>query len=83
MKESQDVGRAEDNVEAVQRQLDELEAQFKAESEALSAASDPLTEKLESISIRPTKSNIAVTLVALAWVPHWRDAKGALTAAWT
>jgi len=82
MKESQDVGRAEDNVEAVQRQLADLEAQFKSESEALAAVCDPLIEKLETISIRPTKANIAVKLVALAWTPHWRDGKGQLTQAW-
>jgi hypothetical protein len=82
MKESQDVGRAEDNVQTVQRLLADLEAQFRSESEALSVASDPLTEKLETISIRPTKSNIAVILVALAWVPHWQDSKGQLTQAW-
>ena len=50
---------------------------------ALSAATDPLSEKLEAVSIKPTKANIAVKLVALAWTPHWRDAKGALTVAWT
>ncbi len=83
MKESQDVGAAEENVAALQQQLADLEAQFKAESDALAAASDPLNEKFETILIKPTKANIAVKLVALAWTPHWRDAKGVLTAAWT
>ncbi|MEQ1795592.1 MAG: ATP-binding protein [Nitrospira sp.] len=81
-KESQDVGQAEENVAVLQQQLADLEAQFKAESEALAAATDPLNEKLETLSIKPTKSNIAVKLVALAWTPQWRDAKGALTPAW-
>jgi hypothetical protein len=82
IKESQDVGRAEENVEALQQQLADLEAQFKSESNALAAATDPLNEKFESTAIRPTKSNIAVKLVALAWTPHWRDDRGALTQAW-
>jgi len=82
MKESQDVGHAEENVAALQQQLADLEAQFKSESEAMAAATDPLNEKLETISIKPTKSNIAVQLVALAWTPQWRDAKGAVTPAW-
>ena len=82
MKESQDVGAAEENVAALQQQLADLEAQFKSESDALAAATDPLNEKLETISIKPTKANIAVKLVALAWAPHWRDTKGTLTAAW-
>ncbi len=83
IKESQDVGAAEENVAALQQQLADLEAQFKSESEALAASTDPLNEKLETISIKPTKANIAVKLVALAWTPHWRDAKGVLQAAWT
>jgi len=82
IKESQDVGQAEENVAALQQQLADLEAQFKSESEALAAATDPLNEQLESIAIRPTKANIAVKLVALAWTPHWRDGKGVLTHAW-
>ena len=82
MKESQDVGAAEENVAALQQQLADLEAQFKSESDALAAATDPLTEKLESISIKPTKANIAIKLVALVWTPHWRDQHGALSLAW-
>ncbi|MBH0178566.1 MAG: ATP-binding protein [Nitrospira sp.] len=82
MKESQDVGAAEENVAALQQQLAELEAQFKSESDALAAATDPLNEKLDTVSIKPTKANIAVKLVALVWIPHWRDAEGRLIAAW-
>ena len=83
MKESQDVGVAEENVAALQKQLADLEAQFKSESDVLAAATDPLNERLETITIRPTKANIAVKLVTLAWTPHWRDATGTLTPAWT
>ncbi len=82
MKESQDVGRAEENVAVLQQQLVDLEVQFKSESDALAAATDPLNERLETISIKPSKANIAVKLVALAWTPHWRDSEGQLTQAW-
>ncbi|MGE3978017.1 MAG: ATP-binding protein [Nitrospira sp.] len=83
MKESQDVGVADENVAALQQQLADLEAQFKSEIEALAASTDPLNEKLETVSIKPTKANIAVKLVTLAWTPQWRDATGGLTPAWT
>lgn len=82
IKESKDVSQAEDNVAALQQQLTELEAQFKAETAALVAATDPLSEKLESLSVKPTKSNIVVKLVALAWVPHWLNGDGTQTPAW-
>ncbi|MDC8447008.1 MAG: ATP-binding protein [Nitrospira sp.] len=82
MKESKDVGVAEENVAALQKQLTDLEAQFKSESDALAAATDPLNERLETLSIKPIKSNIALKLVTLAWTPYWRDAHGSLTPAW-
>ena len=82
MKESQEVGQAEENVATLQRQLADLEAQFKSESEALVAAIDPLNEKLETISLKPTKSNITVKLVTLAWTPYWRNTEGTSTPAW-
>jgi hypothetical protein len=82
IKESQDVGRAEENVSALQQQLADLEDQFKTETDALAAATDPLNEKLETVSLKPTKANIAVKLVALAWTPHWQDGKGVLTQSW-
>jgi hypothetical protein len=82
IKESKDVGQAEENVSALQQQLAGLEAQFKTETDALAAATDPLNEKLETVSLKPTKANIAVKLVALAWTPHWQDGKGVLTSSW-
>jgi hypothetical protein len=69
IKDKKDVDRAEDNAAAIDRQIVELEAQFKAEADSLAAAADPLTEKLETLSLKPTKANISVKLVALAWVP--------------
>jgi hypothetical protein len=82
IKESKDVGQAEENVSALQQQLADIEAQFKEETDVLTAAIDPLNEKLETISLKPTKANIAVKLVALAWTPHWRDLGGTMTPAW-
>ena len=82
MKESQDVGQASENVVALQQQLADLEAQFKSERDTLAAVTDPLHEPLESISIKLSKSNIAVKLIALAWTPYWRDHQGMVTAAW-
>ncbi len=82
MKEAQDVERAEDNVEAVMQRLADLEEEFKAETAALESSLDPQTEELCKVSLKPTKSNIAVKLVTLAWAPYWHDASGAIKPAW-
>jgi hypothetical protein len=82
IKEANDVARAQENVEAIRRQLVDLEAQFEAEVNTLVAKIDPLTEPLETIALRPAKANIDVRLVALAWAPHWLDRDGRRTPAW-
>ncbi|MBL8045491.1 MAG: ATP-binding protein [Anaerolineales bacterium] len=82
MQEGGDVGRAKEKVAALQQQLAQLEEQFKTESEALAASSDAQTEVLETLTIKPKKTNISVQLVALAWAPFWKDESGTLEAAW-
>jgi len=73
MKESQDVDRAEDNVSVISQKLADLEAEFQSETSELERSLDPQTEQLEKVSLKPTKANIAVKLVTLAWAPYWDD----------
>jgi hypothetical protein len=82
MKEAQDVSRAKDTVESLQQALADLEAELKAETEAVAAKSDPGRAPLETLALKPTKQNVTVRLVTLAWAPHRRDAQGALVPAW-
>ncbi len=81
-KESQDIDRAEENVEALKQQLTELETEFTQETEALAAQLQADSETLETITIRPKKSNITVKLLGLGWVPHWQESQGQQTPAW-
>ena len=82
MKESQDVDRAQESVEAIAQQLADLNAQFKAETDALEQSLDPQKEMLEKVSLKPKKTNIAVKFVALCWTPYWQDAQGQAKPAW-
>jgi hypothetical protein len=63
------ISRAQETMELLQQQLADLEAEFKAEAEVLGGPSDLMTERLETVTVRPTKQNISVPLVTLAWVP--------------
>ena len=81
-KESGDVGRAEENVDALQRQLAELEQQFNDEINALADKLDPMSEELETLSLKPKKANISVRAVVLAWAPYSVDAAGKPVPAW-
>ena len=81
VEQAQDVARAGETVEAIKQQLADLDAQFQSEANAIETGRDPSSETLETIELRPSKTNINVKLVALAWVPHARDAAGNLSSA--
>jgi hypothetical protein len=68
-------------VAAVQQALTDLDAQLQAELGDLDARAE--AERLETVALRPKKTDVRVRLCALAWVPYWRDSAGALTPAWT
>jgi hypothetical protein len=80
MQQRDDVKRAEENVTRLEGQLAELQASF-AQDAAGVGADGAATEELDSVLIRPKKADIDVTLVTLAFAPHWQDAGGTLTPA--
>ena len=82
MKESEDVGRAQETVEAITQQLADLDAEFKEETTKLEQSFDPQTEELSKVSLKPTKANIAVKFLTLAWAPYWQDSQGNATPGW-
>jgi len=81
-KEKDDVNRAKDSVATHQQTLEDMEAEFKAELDELAAKTDPATEELQKISLRPAKKDIVIKLVGLAWLPYWRSQDGTVAAAW-
>ncbi|HET6267054.1 MAG TPA: ATP-binding protein, partial [Acidobacteriota bacterium] len=81
IQQSQDVTRAEENVTALNQQLADLENQMKSETDSMASATDPQTEALQSVQLKPKKTNITVTLVSLVWVPYAKDSSGKLTQA--
>ena len=81
-KESQDVGRAGENVEALKQDLAELLAQFQQDVDAAGEKLDAATIVLDTAVVRPKKTNIDVKLFTLAWVPYWQDEAGNATPAW-
>ena len=83
IKQTGDVSRAKENVTSLREQYDHLEADFLAESKAVESRIDPLTEALETVSVKPKKANVTIKLIALAWAPFWAGADGAPVPAWS
>jgi hypothetical protein len=82
LKERQDTGRARETVEALQQQIAEIEAEVEAQLAQLEQREDPLASPLETVAIKPRKTDITVRLCALAWAPYRVDAQGQATPAW-
>jgi hypothetical protein len=70
--QQQDVGRAKADVAAAQGELASLNQELEQK-----------LATLDTIAVRPTKSNIAVQILALAWAPYWHDAAGNATPGWS
>ena len=80
-KETQDIARAGETVQAIDQQIADLNAQFQEEASRLAGEYNPLTEELETIALKPKKTNISVRTVVLAWTPYWQTEDGLLTEA--
>lgn len=80
--ERQDVAQATETAEAIQQRLDDLSAQFEAESTALldGARAEALT--LEEISVTPKKTEITIVDLTLCWTPWTVDSRGQAQQAW-
>jgi len=68
--EAQDVARAEENIESLQSQLADLDTQFQDELKSLDTRTDPTAAALETITLRPKKTDVKPRLVAVVWVPR-------------
>jgi hypothetical protein len=67
--ERQDIGDAEENVEAIDAKMSDLEAEFQAETTKVQDGLQPDKLALEELQIAPKKSEINVSGVTLVWQP--------------
>ena len=69
MKESADVTRAEENIDALKAQLADLQAEFEGETHVIKAELDALASDITSVQLKPKKSDIQPKAVLLVWAP--------------
>lgn len=81
-KQSADVARAGETIEAAQAALAELQTKVEQEAAALDSGFDAAAATLDAIAIKPKASDVQVHFVALAWAPHLPAAGGGLAPAW-
>jgi hypothetical protein len=68
-KERQDVERALEDLSTREEDLRELERELEEEVDNLKERLDPDSSNLETIEVKPRRTDVNVRLVALAWVP--------------
>jgi hypothetical protein len=77
----QDIAHAEETVEAVQAQLEQLEQQFQAELASVEDGSNA-QEPLDPVQVRPALNAISMRMTVLAWLPWGVDATGKPVPLW-
>jgi hypothetical protein len=79
MRQRQDVHRARENLAKYEEQLEAMEDEFNDAVSALADTFDAARLELETIELKPRRTDIDVRTFALAWIPCERDGNGGLT----
>lgn len=67
--ERQDVSQAEETIEALEKQLADLNAELETEVDNLEERFDPEAGELEVVGLKPRKADVEVRFLTLAWAP--------------
>ena len=82
MSKQEDIKRAAETLEVQQQKLEEMEKEFRRETDALASAMDPMTAELETYLVKPLKKDIMLKMFALTWLPYRRTQTGLSEPAW-
>ncbi len=80
-KEKQDVERAKEQLLDLQQRLEDLNAELEAEVDALETRFEQDLGEVDTLELKPRKTDVDVRVVALAWVP-FRESGGRVELAW-
>lgn len=82
LEQRQDVNQAEENVQALQQQLADLNAEFEQKAAEIAASESADSLEFEEVLVRPKKTDISVTKLTLVWLPWIVTGDGVATPAW-
>jgi hypothetical protein len=69
-KQGRDVDAAEDKIESIQQEVATMQQQAEEEISRMSALFDPASVTLSTETLKPTRTDVKVNLVALLWLPY-------------
>lgn len=65
-----DVERANENLQALNQKINEMEQQFQSEVSAIQAELDRAAQSVEVVNITAKKTNVSVDVFSFAWAPY-------------
>ncbi len=65
-----DVERANENLEALNQKMEDIEQQFQSEVSAIQVELDKAAESVEVVNIAAKKTNVSVDVFSFAWAPY-------------
>ena len=68
-RQARDVKRAERKVQEYQDRLDAIEEECRSEIETIRQTMDPLQLELETIELKPRRTDIDIRQIAILWIP--------------
>jgi hypothetical protein len=71
-----DMRESEEMIADLEAQIDDLEAEAQLEVDELSQKWGDLIEQVEQIEVRPRRTDVRLSLFALAWLPYWQATVG-------
>jgi len=81
-KESMDVNRAQETLEATRLQLEELDQRMQEDIERIEADLVPNDESIQEVLVKPKSSDMTLEFFGLVWLPYRRDARSRLAPDW-
>jgi hypothetical protein len=78
-----DIEESEAEIARLQAEIEDMRRDMEEEAQAISDRWNSAVEQIETYAVKPSRSDVRVDLVALAWAPYWeigyRSATGSLT----
>jgi outer membrane murein-binding lipoprotein Lpp len=70
-KAATDIRQSEAEIKRLEQEIEEMRQEMQTEAEDIGRRWTSVAEKTETYDIRPSRGNVEVELVALAWAPYW------------
>ena len=64
---------AEENVEALQAEVQAMNEELAEEVAEITAKWDQAALELEEVIVNPRRADVEISYVAIGWAPHWRS----------